>query len=94
MAEVTSWGVHTPVALPYLVSEGLLPPYAPKHLYQWEIYVSNDGHGDIEEELIFTKDCVVWSQGKVIRNVYRFDLEGEDVVQAVVTRFPASLTSG
>ena len=90
MAEVTSLGVQTPVALPYLIGEGLLPENPRRDLYQWETYVSNDGHSDLEEELLATRTCVIWSQGKVIRNVYRFDLEGEDVIQAVVTRFSSS----
>ena len=90
MAELTSLGVHTPVALPYLIAEGLLPEEASQELYQWKTYVFNKGNGDSEEEILATKACVVWSQGTFIRNVYRFDLEGEDVVQAILTRFPTA----
>ncbi|KAK5126311.1 hypothetical protein LTR85_010547 [Meristemomyces frigidus] len=88
MAKVESLGVHTPVALPYLIREGILPQEPKSDLYQWETYVLNDSHGDVEEEVVATKHCVIWSQGKLIRNVYRFDLEGEDVVQALLTTFP------
>ena len=92
MAAITSLGVHTPVALPYLVAEGLLPPDPKPDLYQWETYVFDEGCGDVEEELLATRRCVVWSQGKFIRNVYRFELEGEDIVlqrlQDLASRFP------
>ncbi|KAK5685882.1 Anaphase-promoting complex subunit 1 [Elasticomyces elasticus] len=85
MAHLTSLGIHTPIALPHLIAESLLPPEPKPELYQWSTYVSDD---DVEEELLVTRTCVVWSQGNSVRNVYRFELEGEDVVQAVLTRFP------
>ena len=90
MAEITSLGVHTPVALPYLVAEGLLPEDANQTHFHWETHVPDEGNESTDEELLATKNCVVWTQGNVIRQVYRFDLEGEDVVQAVLTRFPSS----
>ena len=88
MAQIKSLGLHTPVALPYLVSEGLLPPSPGPQLYQWETYVSDGGHGSIEEEVLATKKSVVYSQGAFTRNVYRFDLEEEEVTQALLTSFP------
>lgn len=87
MAEAVSLGVQTPVALPYLVAEGLLPENPGRDSYKWETYVSHEGNAELDEELFITKNCVVWSQGKVIRHVHRFELEGEEVVQAVLTRF-------
>ncbi|KAK0256914.1 Anaphase-promoting complex subunit 1 [Friedmanniomyces endolithicus] len=90
MAKVESLGIHSPVALPYLIREGILSPEPKKESYQWETYVCEDGPGEIEEELLVTNDCVVWSQGKSVRNVYRFELEGEDVAQAILTQFRAS----
>jgi len=92
MAKVESLGVHTPVALPYLIREGILPQEARRDLYQWETYVFEDANGDVEEEVLTTKHCVVWSQGKYVRNVYRFELEGEDVAQALLTTFPDAST--
>ncbi|KAK3618651.1 Anaphase-promoting complex subunit 1 [Elasticomyces elasticus] len=89
MAHSLSLGIHTPIALPHLIAEGLLPPSPKPELYQWSTYVSDD---DVEEELLVTRTCVVWSQGNSVRNVYRFELEGEDVVQAVLTRFPVGDT--
>ena len=82
-------GVHTPVGLPYLIREGILPQEPKQELYQWEIYVFDEGYGDVEEEVLATKTCVVWCQGKFVRTVYRFGLEGEVVGQALLTSFPA-----
>ncbi|KAK0950747.1 Anaphase-promoting complex subunit 1, partial [Friedmanniomyces endolithicus] len=93
MAKVESLGIHTPVALPYLIREGILPSETKKESYQWETYVCEDGPGGLEEELLVTKDCVVWSQGKSVRTVYRFELEGEDVAQAILTQFRASVAA-
>ncbi|KAH9819836.1 negative regulator of mitosis-like [Teratosphaeria destructans] len=93
MAKVESLGLHTPVALSYLIREGFLPQDPKRDLYQWETYVFDDGNGDVEEEVLATKDCVVWSQGRFIRNVYRFELDGEDVAHALLTRFASAGTS-
>ncbi|RMZ06178.1 hypothetical protein D0862_04697 [Hortaea werneckii] len=86
MAKVESMGVHTPVALPYLIREGILPQDPKPDLYQWETYA--DARCGDEEELLVTKKCVAWSQGNFVRNVYRFELEGEDVDQAILADFP------
>ncbi|KAI7534144.1 hypothetical protein KC316_g16578, partial [Hortaea werneckii] len=86
MAKVESMGVHTPVALSYLIREGILPQDPKPSLYQWETY-ADTRNGD-EEELLVTKNCVAWSQANFVRNVYRFELEGEDVEQALLANFP------
>ena len=88
MADVTSLGVHTPTGLPYLIAEGLLPAEPKKELYHWQTYAFSEPEGIVEEEIVATKDCVVWSQNGSVRTVYRFGLEGEDVEQALLTRFP------
>jgi hypothetical protein len=88
MADVTSLGVHTPAGLPYLINEGILPAEPKKELYQWDIYAFPGDDGMVEEEILATKDCVVWSQNGLVRTAYRFELEGEEVRQAVLTRFP------
>lgn len=41
-----------------------------------------------EEQVVTTKRSVTWSHGKFVQKVYRFDIEGEDVVQAILTDFP------
>ncbi|MCJ1410044.1 Anaphase-promoting complex subunit 1 [Ptychographa xylographoides] len=88
MADVKSLGIHEPTALPYLISEGILPQHAPETSYRWQI-VSPDGgdSGLEEEELLTTKSCVIWSTGGVIRRIFRFEVEEESVVQAVLTNF-------
>lgn len=90
MASIRSLGVHVPVALPYLIAEGVLQPDAKPESYQWTTYVNRTELGDVEEQVLATKDTVVWSQGHFIRNIYRFRLEGEDVRQATLTTFPSS----
>ncbi|KAF2166270.1 hypothetical protein M409DRAFT_23462 [Zasmidium cellare ATCC 36951] len=90
MAAVNSLGVHTPVALPYLLTEGLLPPDPKPDQYQWDTYIVADGNDCVEEELLVTQNAVAWSQGRFVRNIYRFDLEGESMVQALLTSFPAA----
>ncbi|KAK4556336.1 Anaphase-promoting complex subunit 1 [Recurvomyces mirabilis] len=92
MAKVESLGINTPVALPYLIREGLLPADPKKTSYRWQTYISGQDEDQIDEELLVTEHCVVWSQGKCIRNVYRFELEGEAVSQAILTQFAPSIT--
>ena len=89
MASVTSLGLHTPSALPFLVAENILPADPPDDAFTWRTFqeLSQDEHGE-EEELITTKFCVVWSRAGVIQRVFRFDLEGEPVTQAVFAHFP------
>lgn len=88
MADVTSLGVHTPTGLPYLIAEGILPADPKKELYRWQTYAFSEPQGIVEEEIIATKNCVVWSQNGSVRTAYKFELEGEDVQQALLTRFP------
>lgn len=87
MAKIESLGIHTPVALPYLIREGLLPTDPKPGTYQWDTFVFHDGRKDVEEELLSTKTCVAWSQGTFVRNIYRFELEAEPVTQALLTSF-------
>ncbi|SMQ55480.1 unnamed protein product [Zymoseptoria tritici ST99CH_3D7] len=89
MAAVESLGVHTPTGLQYLVSEGILPPDPRPERYQWETFVVADGEEQTEEEILTTEHAVVWSQGSFVRNVFRFDVEGEIVTQAILTTFPS-----
>lgn len=89
MASVTSIGVHTPSALPFLVAENMLPADPPDDAFTWRTFqeLGQDEYGE-EEELITTKYCVVWSRAGVIQRVFRFDLEGEPVTHAVFAHFP------
>ncbi|KAI9654726.1 MAG: Anaphase-promoting complex subunit 1 [Alyxoria varia] len=86
MASIKSLGVHKPSALDYLIAESILPPEPSESLYDWSVY---DDNGLGEEELLSTQKCVVWSQAGVIRRVFRFEREGQNVKQAILTRFLA-----
>ena len=89
MASVTSLGVHTPSALPFLIAENILPANPPDDAFTWRTFQEpsrlDDGE---EEELVSTRSCVVWSRAGVIQRVFRFDVEGEPVTQAVFAQFP------
>lgn len=89
MASVTSLGVHTPSALPFLVAENILPADPRDDAFTWRTFqeLSQDEYGE-EEELITTEYCVVWSRAGVLQRVFRFDLEREPVTQAVFAHFP------
>lgn len=85
MASIRSLGARTPAALPYLIQEGILPEDAPSDAYTWSTYSDDDG----EEEVTATEYFVVWSRGGIIRKAYNFEVEGEKVLQAVLTWFPS-----
>lgn len=89
MASVTSLGVHTPSALPFLIAEKVLPPDPPDDAFTWRTFqeLSQEDNGE-EEELVTTKYCVVWSRAGVIQRVFRFDVEREPVTQAIFAQFP------
>lgn len=82
MARVASLGLHTPSALPYCITEKLLPDPPPPNSFTWST-------GLPHEELLVAGNAVVWSQGGVIRRVFRYDVEKEPVVQAVLAWFPS-----
>lgn len=90
MASVRSLGLHQPSALQYAINEQLLPPNPPTCSYTWSILPDDSGKGQYEDELLVTKDAVVWSRGGIIQKSYRFHIEKEPIVHALFTYFPAS----
>src|SRR3984885_1585669 len=97
MAQVQSLGLHEPSALPYLIAESILPAEPSGDLYSWQTYgvLDEEGREIAEEEVLTTRQCVVWSRSRVVRRVYNLDNEGEAILQAFVTSFPAARqTSG
>ncbi len=67
MAAVTSLGIHKPSALPYLVAEGILTEEAVEGSFKWQSTNSSGINGEnIEEELLSTDYCVIWSRGGTV----------------------------
>ncbi|KAJ5555529.1 hypothetical protein N7461_003999 [Penicillium sp. DV-2018c] len=90
MASVRSLGVHEPSAIPFLVAEGILPPEPSEDLYNWTICVDDSGlTGPVDDELVWTKHCVVWSRAGMVKRVFRMDAEKEEIRHALFTRFAA-----
>ena len=90
MAAVISLGLHTPSALPYLVAEGILTEEAGEGSYSWQSINSSGPNGEsIEDELLSTDNCVVWSRCGTVQRIFRFDIEKEQVTQAIFARFPS-----
>jgi anaphase-promoting complex subunit 1 len=90
MASVTSLGLHQPTGLQYAIQERLLPPEPPSASYEWHNHF--DGNADSsseDDELLVTPRCVIWCRGGVFRKSYKFDLEKEEVSQALLTTFPS-----
>ncbi|KAK1146660.1 Anaphase-promoting complex subunit 1 [Aspergillus melleus] len=87
MATVRSLGLHEPSAVPFLVAEGLLPTDPSEDLYEWTTSVEEGPDGLVEDELAWTKSCVVWSRAGVVKRVFRLDLEKEEIRHALLTYF-------
>ena len=87
MATVRSLGLHEPTALPFLVAENLLPPDPSAEQYSWTTSIDYSSRGPVDDEIIWTKTCVVWSRAGVVKRVFRLDSEKEDIRHALFTRF-------
>ncbi|KAI6080659.1 hypothetical protein F4821DRAFT_251015 [Hypoxylon rubiginosum] len=90
MASVTSLGLHQPTALQYAIQEQLLPENPSATSYDWNITVDHSGDEEVEDELLVTKDTVIWSRGRIFRKCFGFKLEREPITQALLTYFPSS----
>lgn len=90
MAAVTSLGIQTPAAVPYLIVENILPAEAAEDPSQWQKVecTLRDGAG-VEEQLFVTHYSVTWTRGGILQRIFRFDAEREKVIQAAFARFPA-----
>jgi anaphase-promoting complex subunit 1 len=87
MASVRSLGLHEPSALPFLVAEDLLPPDPSENQYEWRTTVDEGPNGPVDDELVWTTSCVVWSRAGVVKKVFRLDIEREEIKHALFTRF-------
>lgn len=87
MATVRSLGLHVPSALPFLVAENLLPPDPSDEQYTWKTCVDEGPDGPVADEIVWTKECVVWSRAGLVTRVFRLDLEKEEIRHALITHF-------
>ncbi|KAJ6085246.1 hypothetical protein N7499_004875 [Penicillium canescens] len=91
MASVRSLGLHEPSAVSYLVAEGILPPDPSEDHYKWTICVDESGlTGPVDDDLVWTKHCVVWSRAGMVKRVFRMDPEKEEIRHALFTQFAAA----
>ncbi|KKA24826.1 20S cyclosome subunit (APC1/BimE) [Rasamsonia emersonii CBS 393.64] len=94
MATVRSLGLHQPPALPFLITESLLPPDPSEDDYVWQTLNVEDPSGKShDEDIIYTKTCVVWSRGGVVKRVFKVDIEKEEIRHVVLTSFPSGKTN-
>ncbi|KAI4155192.1 MAG: hypothetical protein LQ341_000225 [Variospora aurantia] len=90
MAAVTSLGIPTPAAVPYLIAEGDISPNAARDPSQWQRAHCSTRDGDtVEEELYTTDYSVIWSRAGTLQRVFNFETENEKISQAAFARFPS-----
>lgn len=87
MACVRSLGLHVPSALPFLIAENLLPADPTDEQYAWVTCVDESPAGAVADEIVWTKECVVWSRAGLVTRVFRLDLEKEEIRHALITHF-------
>ncbi|MCJ1326072.1 Anaphase-promoting complex subunit 1 [Thelotrema lepadinum] len=92
MASARSLGISTPSALQYLVSEGILPLDPAPEDYTWHTDQAAIDNATADE-LLYTKECVVWSRHGVIQRVLNFEVENESVTNALFVTFPEDASS-
>ncbi|ODA75934.1 hypothetical protein RJ55_08575 [Drechmeria coniospora] len=90
MASVKSLGLHKPAGLQHAIQENLIPHDAPASSYTWDITTDGTGSDEAEDELLTTRDSVVWCRGRVFRKTFNFSLEKEPITQALLAYFPTS----
>ena len=93
MVLVTALGLHTPSAIPFLIAEGILPRDPSPKDYTWVTSNVHD-HSDDVEELLVTETCVALSRGGLVKQIYKYDIEGQPIVQAAIAWFPSSEEDG
>ncbi|KIW15059.1 hypothetical protein PV08_07846 [Exophiala spinifera] len=89
MTSVQSLGLREPSALQYLITESILPPDPATSLYKWSVSQEHEDGGDglVEEEVLTTDHCVVWSCNGIIQRVFNLAIEGEKISHAFVSTF-------
>ncbi|KAG5981396.1 hypothetical protein E4U55_002985 [Claviceps digitariae] len=90
MASIRSLGLHHPSGLRNAIEEQILSPDAPSSSYIWHISTDEKDIDLAEDELLTTRDCVIWSRGGLFRKTFKFTLEKEMVTEALLAYFPTS----
>ncbi|KAG6010545.1 hypothetical protein E4U21_005898 [Claviceps maximensis] len=90
MASVRSLGLHHPSGLRTAIEEQLLSPAASSSSYTWNITTDEQDNDLAEDELLTTRDCVIWCRGGLFRKTFKFTLENEAITEALLAYFPAS----
>ncbi|KAF5027271.1 hypothetical protein F66182_614 [Fusarium sp. NRRL 66182] len=90
MATVKSLGLHQPSGLQHAINEQFLPANPPATSYTWDISTDDRYDGELEDEILTTEHCVIWCRGGIFRKTFRFELEKEPIIQALLAYFPAS----
>lgn len=95
MATLQSHGLHEPLALPYLVAEGILAPDPSPESYTWNSLLApaEDGSGLVQEEILTAGSYVVWSRCGTIKRVFSVGTDEEPIVKAFTTSFAAARDS-
>lgn len=91
MAYVQSLGLHEPSARPYLIDELVSPNQGSEPPYTWRVDpVYNDAGEEVtEDEILQTKNCVIWARGGIVKRAFNLAIEDEEILQSFITRFPA-----
>lgn len=94
MASVTSLGLHQPSGLHHAIEEQILPENPSPSLYRWSIHPDDQSSNGVEDELLVTETAVIWSRGRILCKTFKFDLEKERIIQALLAYFPVSDDQG
>ncbi|KAG6088863.1 hypothetical protein E4U15_004854 [Claviceps sp. LM218 group G6] len=90
MASVRSLGLHHPSGLRNAIEEQLLSSDAPSTSYTWAITTDEKDTDLAEDELLTTRDCVIWCRGGLFQKTFKFTLEKETITEALLAYFPTS----
>lgn len=87
MTYIRNLRLHKPSALPFLISESILPDDPAPEQYTWKTF-NDDDTCNVDEEVVFTPSCVVWSRNGIIHRAFRFRASQGIVAQVELTWFP------
>ena len=92
MAAIRSHGLHEATGISFLVAENLLPTDPSEDQYVWKTSIDHTCLPPVDDEIVWTKSCVVWSRGGVVKRAFRLDLEQEEIRHALFTSFAPTIS--